>query len=112
MDQARRSFRVVAVGLGPFGVLGGRPQSVGRSTQVGVVLFQVARECAPHHGSSGRPASRPMTGPVLWRISEVPLTTFDSCLWLQNGLWQAIRAVFMSSHDNCKYTIGYPLTGA
>jgi hypothetical protein len=52
-----------------------------------------------------------MTGPVLWRISEVPLTTFDSCLWLQNGLWQAIRAVFMSSHDNCKYTIGYPLTG-
>jgi hypothetical protein len=53
-----------------------------------------------------------MTGPVLWRISEVPLTTFDSCLWLQNGLWQAIRAVFMSSHDNCKYTIGYPLTGA
>ena len=38
-----------------------------------------------------------MTGPVLWRISEVPLTTFDSCLWLQNGLWQAIRAVFMSS---------------
>jgi hypothetical protein len=53
-----------------------------------------------------------MTGPVLWRICEVPLTTFDSCLWLQNGLWQAIRAVFMSSHDNCKYTIGYPLTGA
>jgi hypothetical protein len=42
----------------------------------------------------------------LWRISEVPLTTFDSCLWLQNGLWQAIRAVFMSSHNNCKYTIG------
>jgi hypothetical protein len=26
-----------------------------------------------------------------WRIPEVPLTTFDSCLRLQNGLWQAIR---------------------
>jgi hypothetical protein len=54
-----------------------------------------------------------MTGPVLWRISEVPLTTFDSCLWLQNGLWQAIRAVFMSLqiHDRLSSDGGLGLGG-